>query len=74
MASKNNMILSDGDKNIMDQLPDETRNKLYRDFLYVDFCSLFLNKFFRIQIEGSLGSRFYSWEDPIYSNFMVDLL
>ena len=73
-VSKNNMIQSDADASNLSQLPDETRNKLYREFLFRTFCGLFQGKMFRIQMDGPRTDRFYCWDDPIYSGFMVNLL
>lgn len=54
----------------LDQLPQFVQNKLYKEYLYNDFLLCFRHNF-KIPKENQV---FYNWNDPIYRDFMIELL
>ena len=55
---------------LLDQLPSETQNMLYRDYLYVDFLYEFRYVFKFRRSDGYV----YGWNDEPYRVFMIGLL
>jgi hypothetical protein len=66
---KNQAMISENDVDNFDQLPQHVQNKLYRDFLFCDFCKLFMVSYFNIPNLKSPLNRsggitiLYSWDD-----------
>ena len=63
---------------MLEQLPEETQNKLYTDFLYFEFLSTFRETFAIPKAVGSskyiLSKVFYTWEDQNYREFIMGVL
>ena len=59
----------------MNQLPVETQNMLYRDFLYREFLQEFsiVFRFPKPNKIGQVFKQFYNWEDQIYRDFMISM-
>ena len=75
---KNYAIKTDEDRRFMNELPNNIRTDIYKEFLFADFLYMF-NIHFKMQKEDSLAgansdSNFYDWADTQYSQFMIELL
>ena len=74
---KNQAIVSDADVDNFEQLPHHVQNQLYRDFLFVDFCSEFMvnipNLKSTLNIPGGINVMF-TWDDQNYRDFMINLM
>merc|ERR1711871_1287172 len=75
---KNYAIQTAEDLRFMDELPNNIRTDIYKDFLFADFLYMF-NVHFKMQREQTMANasnkqQFYDWADTQYSQFMIALL
>jgi len=74
---KNIAIYLEADLKIFDELPPDTQQKLYSEFLFKRFIANF-KPFFEFTREPPARSKrrftFYSWKDAHYQNFMIEML
>lgn len=71
---RNQAIDEPEELSLMEQLPDETVNKLYRDFLYVEFVGTFRDTFSIPKEVSGKNKIYFGWEDQAYREFMIALL
>ena len=65
----------------MDELPNNIRTDIYKDFLFADFLYMF-QIHFKMQREENIAAgnqndgsaNFYEWPDTQYSAFMISIL
>ena len=70
LHDRNQGMYSQEDISLLEQLPIETQNMLYRDYLYTDFLYEFRFVFNFRKLDGQI----YSWDDEPFRNFMFGLL
>ena len=70
LHDRNQGMYSQEDISLLEQLPIETQNMLYRDYLYTDFLYEFRFVFNFRKLDGQI----YSWDDEPFRNFMIGLL
>lgn len=72
---KNIAICTEADLKIFDELPPDTQQKLYSEFLFKIFIKNF-KKFFEFKKEtnAKVPHTYYSWHDVYYQNFMIEML
>jgi len=74
MMDKNMAFRDEGDIIIFEQLPEEVRSCIFKDFLFQDFLYSFKKQFTFPKRYNRFQPSFYTWEDQAYVNFMIDLL
>lgn len=77
LSNKNSAIDDDEEQAKLDQLPEETQNCLYKEFLYMEFLKQF-NSVFRLpknqeydELGKPLDTVYYKWDDQVYRDFMI---
>lgn len=68
---KNLALTTSSDQRLFYCLPHEVKKRLFTNYLYKDFLLKF-TQFFRIKKPHTLN--YYTWEDEIFSQFMLCLL
>ena len=70
---RNYALIDKVDQDMMEQLPDEVQNRIYKNFLYVEFLSKFNRMFtiFKSQYKNSTYQKLkikslYTWDDEEY--------
>jgi hypothetical protein len=73
---KNQAFLTEEDKGIFEQLPEDVQVCLLKDFMFSDFLESFKKTFcFKKADEDSMHQyQFYTWYDHEYIHFMVSVL
>lgn len=67
---KNLAFINDEDLIMMDQVPQDTQNRIFQDFLYFDFLKAFKQTFRFINPKGKV----MNFEDENYRNFIINML
>lgn len=72
---RNMALIDESEMRLFLTLPISVQNSLYLDFLYTDFIDLFQHSYFKFQKNlSSKQLQFYSWDDQIYRQMMIDIL
>ena len=76
---RNQAIDDQSEKAMLDQLPDHVQNKLYQSFLFRKFLDVFRDTFKipKLSEETIISGKtipYYTWQDQIYRDFMMQIL
>lgn len=77
---KNYVVQAESDQDILRELPIKLQSSIYKDFLFKDFLESFHVHFSFAKSESltktsSHGlTKFFEWDDKVYSDFMINVL
>ena len=72
--NKNSAFTNDDDLAIMDQLPEFVKERIYKDYMYIDFLKKFRKTFYFPNFDSPHKHAMYNWQDEPYKYFMFDVL
>jgi len=74
LHDKNQFISDKEDIYLLEQMPQEVEDKLYYQYLFKDFLKEFAKYFLFQKTFSKLQYNFFTWNDPIYRDFMHSVL
>jgi hypothetical protein len=63
-------ISSESDKSLLEQLPQDVQNRIYKDFLFSTFIRRFRHFLQLKNMQSKHKHAYLNWESSVYSNFM----